>query len=353
MIARIIPKKNCLEILDQRLLPHRIVYLRALTPDDAAKAIKDMATRGAPLIGCAAAYGYALALNQKAPSGWRELSLRLKKAAAVLKASRPTAVALAYAVDRLHGEAEKFISENCKKCFDKTAYLRLKKLISDEAGAVFGEDVLANKRLSLSGAKLFKRPVNVMTICNAGALATAGIGTALGVIQKAWEKGKIIHVYACETRPYLQGARLTMFELLRNKIPATLITDNMAAHIMKTAGIGAVVAGADRIAANGDTANKIGTYMLAVLARYHKIPFYIAAPVPTIDMKTPDGGKIPIEERSQDEVHKIFGSRISPKGAKARHPAFDVTPAELITAIITENGIISPVTRANVEKITA
>jgi methylthioribose-1-phosphate isomerase len=223
--------------------------------------------------------------------------------------------------------------------------------IDREAQAVFDEDVRANDRLATIGAKLIKKGSNIITVCNAGTLAPSGIGTAVGVIYKAHEQGNVSHVYSLETRPYLQGARLTMYELMQNHVPCSLITDNMAAHIMKTCPIGAVIAGADRIAANGDTANKIGTYMLAILAKHHKIPFYIAAPIPTIDPAIPNGDHIPIEERSSAEVCELKGIRIAPKGAHARHPAFDVTPAELITGIITENGIIKPVNRKNTLKV--
>lgn len=351
MIPRIIWKQDRLAILDQRLLPGRKKYITVRTPAETAKAIRDMVTRGAPLIGCTAAYGLALALKKGRFVSWAQVSSALDKAAAVLKASRPTAVALHYAVDRLYEKTSAFIAENKNNPFSPALLKRLSALTDKEADAVFNEDVDANQKLSELGAKLIKPGSNVMTLCNAGALATAGIGTALGVLQVAHEQGRIKHVYACETRPYLQGARLTMYELMTGKIPASLITDNMAAHIMKTCNIGAIVVGADRIAANGDTANKIGTYMLGVLAKYHKIPLYIAAPVPTIDRTLKSGEDIPIEERSSDEVCFFRGICITPKGAHARHPAFDVTPASLISAIITEKGVISPVNAANVRRI--
>jgi len=350
MLDRIRCRRGALEILDQRLLPGKISYVKARTPAQTAAAIKDMVTRGAPLIGCTAAYGYALALSGKPPRSAAALASRLDNAAKILKAARPTATALAYAVDRLHGKAMNFMASHSGGLDAKT-YAALKKLVEREAAAVFQEDVDANAALSAHGAGLLPDGCAVMTICNAGALATAGMGTALGVIKAAHRLGRIKQVYACETRPYLQGARLTMFELMREKIPSTLITDNMAAHIMKTCGVAAVIAGADRIAANGDTANKIGTYMLAVLAKYHGIPFYIAAPAPTFDMAMRSGADIPIEERSSHEVCFIAGVEIAPKGARARHPAFDVTPAKLIAGIITEKGVISPVSRANVRRV--
>lgn len=351
MIERLRWKTDSLDILDQRLLPQKIYYLNAKNPAQTAKAIKDMATRGAPLIGCVAAYGYALALKASRPKTAEQAKQILSSAAKTLKDSRPTAVALAYAVDRLHALALGFLSAQKGPALKPETLDALSRLIDAEAGKIHDEDVDANERLSEYGSRLLKRGATVMTICNAGALATAGRGTAVGVISRAHEKGLIRQVYSLETRPYLQGARLTMFELLRGKIPSTLLTDNMAAHIMKTCKIDAVIAGADRIASNGDTANKIGTYMLAVLARYHKVPFYIAAPIPTIDMKLRDGGGIPIEERGPDEVCVLAGRRIAPCGARARHPAFDVTPAGLITAIITENGVIKPVNRRNVRRV--
>jgi methylthioribose-1-phosphate isomerase len=350
MIDRIRFRNGVLEILEQRLLPSKIRYVKARTPAQTATAIKDMVTRGAPLIGCTAAYGYALALSGKPPRSETALRARLDAAAKTLKAARPTAVALAYAVDRLHVKALDFLSQTHGKLVEQS-FAALKKLIIREADAIYTEDIEANAALSARGAGLLPANAVVMTVCNAGALATAGMGTALGVIKAARKLGGISRVYACETRPYLQGARLTMFELMREKIPATLITDNMAAHIMKTCPVSAVIAGADRIASNGDTANKIGTYMLAVLADYHGIPFYIAAPVPTFDMTLHSGADIPIEERSSREVCFIGGREIAPKGAQARHPAFDVTPAKLITGIITENGVISPVSRAAVRRV--
>jgi len=351
MIDRIKWGGTKLAILDQRLLPDKITYLTVRTPQETALAIKDMVTRGAPLIGCTAAYGYALTLKGSKPASWQAAASLLEKSAATLKAARPTAIALAYAVDRLHGKAKSFIEAGKNKTLTPDDLKKLAALIDKEAQAVYQEDVDANERLSELGAKLIKPGSSVMTVCNAGALATAGMGTALGVITRAFEKGRVRHVYSLETRPYLQGARLTMFELMQSKIPAQLITDNMAAHIMKTCGVSAIVAGADRIAANGDTANKIGTYMLGVLAKYHGIPLYIAAPKPTFDLSIPDGDHIPIEERSSREVTEIRGQRITPKGATARHPAFDVTPGKLIAGIITEYGVISPVNRANVKKI--
>ncbi|MEI8192055.1 MAG: S-methyl-5-thioribose-1-phosphate isomerase, partial [candidate division NC10 bacterium] len=218
-----------------------------------------------------------------------------------------------------------------------------------EAHAIFREDLDANRRMARAGAALLRPGSTVMTHCNAGALATSGIGTALGVVRWAHRQGKISRVYACETRPYLQGSRLTLWELMSEGIPATLITDNMAAHIMATERIDAVIVGADRIAANADTANKIGTYGLAILARHHGVPFYVVAPSTTVDLSMRDGSRIPIEERSPREVTEIFGKSIAPIGAKARHPAFDVTPHELVSAIVTEKGVVKPASGARLK----
>lgn len=352
MLKKLIFCKIRLGILDQRILPFKTVYLKVKSAKQTAKAIKNMVTRGAPLIGCAAAYGYALELNNKTPKSWGEVKKIMLKASKDLKASRPTAKALFYAVNKLHNNALEFIDKNKSCRFNDVQLKKMRALLNKKAEEIYREDVYANEKLSVLGAKLIEARINVMTICNAGSLATAGIGTALGIIHKAHLQGKINKVYVCETRPYLQGSRLTMFELMQNKIPCCLITDNMAAHIMKTCNIGAVIAGADRIASNGDTANKIGTYMLSILARYHKIPFYIAAPVPTFDLNIKTGKDIVIEERSAKEVCFIKNVPIAPRKAAARHPAFDITPAKLITAIITEKAVIKPVNKESISKIT-
>jgi len=281
-----------------------------------------MALRGAPLIGCAAAFGMALA----ARAGREEL----EKAARLLKASRPTAVNLAHAVEKMLAQA--------RACDDGN----LKDHLARAAQAYYQEDLRANRAMARLGASLLKKGSRVITYCNAGALATAGLGTSLGVIRYGHALGKVTQVYACETRPYLQGSRLTLWELMQAKVPATLITDNMAAHLMKTKEIGAVIVGSDRIAANADVCNKIGTYGLAILARHHGIPFYVVAPSTSVDLLAPDGGAIPIEERAPEEVLEIFGRPIAPKGARAHHFAFDVTPHELVTAIVTEKGVIRP-----------
>lgn len=314
-----------LEVLDQRLLPWKEQYISCHSPQDVAKTIKDMAVRGAPAIGCVAAYGMAIAARHGA-------STALGKAARVLIQARPTAVNLSWAVNRMLKFKEK----------QKTNHKNIFHALLEEAHKITAEDIAANKETGENGAKLLKRNAVVLTICNTGALATAGHGTALGIIRTSYQKGKIKKVFVCETRPYLQGARLTAWELSREKIPFELITDNMAGHIMKTEKVDAVIAGADRIAANGDTANKVGTYTLAVLANFHNIPFYIAAPSSTLDKNTGNGNSIIIEERSSQEVIYFAGKPITKSNTPVRHPAFDVTPGKLISAIITESGIHLP-----------
>jgi methylthioribose-1-phosphate isomerase len=302
---------DALELLDQRRLPREEVYVACRSASEVATAIRDMVVRGAPAIGVAAAFGMALAAKNGDD---------VRSAAKELRAARPTAVNLGWAIDRM------------LRSRDFTA----------EAEAIFREDVEANRRIGRFGADLLGKSATVLTHCNAGALATAGYGTALGVIRAAVEQGKRIAVFAGETRPYLQGARLTAWELQHEGIDVTLITDSMAGFFFQQRRFDAVLVGADRIAANGDTANKIGTYTLAVLANAHATPFYVAAPLSTIDPATPDGSAIPIEERSAREVTEIGGVRIAPEGISVRHPAFDVTPAGLITAIITDRGVLRP-----------
>src|SRR6266568_1757197 len=300
---------DSVELLNQLLLPRSVEYVRCNTAHEVAESIKSMVVRGAPAIGVAAAFGMALA---------KKNGDDLRVAADELRSARPTAVNLAWAVDRM------------LRANGSTA----------EAEAIFREDVEANRRIGRFGSELLGKKSTVLTHCNAGALATAGYGTALGVIRSAVEQGKQIAVFADETRPYLQGARLTAWELQQDGIDVTLITDSMAGHFFQQQRFDAVVVGADRIAANGDAANKIGTYTLAVLANAHNVPFYIAAPISTVDIKTPNGAAIPIEERSAREVTDIGGTRIAPEGVAVRHPAFDVTPARLITAIITDRGVL-------------
>src|SRR4051794_8742714 len=304
---------EALELLDQRLLPREVHYVACRDAHEVAVAIRDMIVRGAPAIGASAAFGIALAAQRGDD---------VDAAAAELRESRPTAINLAWALDRM---------------------LRARAAGRDltaEAKAMFDEDVEANKRIGRHGAMLLGDSPTILTHCNAGALATAGYGTALGVIRAAVEVGKKVAVFADETRPYLQGARLTAWELQQDGIDVTLITDNMAGHFFQQGQFDAVIVGADRIAANGDAANKIGTYTVAVLAKAHGVLFYVAAPVSTIDPATANGAAIPIEERSAAEVTSIGGTAIAPEGVAVRHPAFDVTPAALITAIITDRGVL-------------
>ncbi|HAM34990.1 MAG TPA: S-methyl-5-thioribose-1-phosphate isomerase [Elusimicrobia bacterium] len=330
-IAHIVWKSDRLLVLDQRLLPRKIKYVACRTAAEVAEAIRSMALRGAPLIGVAAAYGMALAARR----GPQELA----RAGLFLRRARPTAVNLMHAVDAMIQASRACGKEDLARGLARAAV------------RFHESDLEFNRRMAALGASLLKKGSRIMTHCNAGALATAGLGTAVGVIRYAHHLGKVAHVYPCETRPYLQGSRLTLWELMQAGVPSTLVTDNMAAHVMKTCGIDAVVVGSDRIAANADVCNKIGTYGLAILARYHSIPFYVVAPTTTVDLATPDGSRIPIEERSAAEVLTIFGRPIAPRGAQAHHFAFDVTPHELVTAIVTERGIVSPANGPNLKKV--
>jgi methylthioribose-1-phosphate isomerase len=309
-------KGDRLELLDQRLLPDETSYVTCRNADEVAQAIRDMVVRGAPAIGVAAAFG--VVLSRASPESF-----------AVLAKSRPTAVNLFWALERM------------KRAKDLEA----------EAIAIYEEDLAANRELGRLGAALIPEHARVMTHCNTGALATAGYGTALGVIRASKSKG--ISVVANETRPYLQGARLTAWELVQEGIPCTLITDSMAGHLMSKGEVDVVVVGADRIAANGDVANKIGTYPLAVLAKRHGIPFYVAAPLSTFDPAIADGSRIPIEERPAAEVTGYRDTRWAPEGVTVRNPAFDVTPAELITGIICEKGIAYPPFRESIAALLA
>lgn len=290
-----------------------------------------MSVRGAPAIGCCAAYGMVLAVKDQ--NGHSPVAL--KKAADLLKAARPTAVNLAWAVNRM---------------LDKAGPSADYSHLLEEARRIEREDIEINRAIGRYGAALFKKNATILTHCNTGALATAGYGTALGVIREAHKQKKVKKVFVDETRPYLQGARLTAWELVQEKIPHELITDSMAAFMMKLENVNGVIVGCDRVAANGDTANKIGTYGLAVLAKFHKVPFYVAMPTSTLDLSLRSGDQIPIEERSHLEVVRIKDYHIAPKETVARHPAFDVTPAELITAIITEFGVVKPPYLKNLKK---
>ena len=320
-----------LTLLDQTQLPLTEVYIECHDYRRVAEAIRRLEVRGAPAIGAAAAYGIVLGAMAIAREG-QSLEHHLPDVAAELKATRPTAVNLSWAVNRMM----RIFTEVSVGLSIPDTVLRLEL----EAESIAKEDRTVNEKIARYGATLFTRPVSILTHCNAGALATVAVGTALGVIHQALLDGNVSGVYADETRPLLQGARLTAFELSRQGIPVTLITDNMAAWVMKTGRVQAIIVGADRIARNGDVANKIGTYGLAALAQAHNIPFYVAAPLSTFDFSIADGTEIPIEERHHDEVFHCAGVRTAPPGINAFNPAFDVTPASLVTAIITEAGVL-------------
>lgn len=324
-------RDNAVVMIDQTLLPEKEVYRTYRDYKGVAKGIRDMIVRGAPAIGVAAAMGVALGSLRVRSRDRAGFMKEFEPICALLASTRPTAVNLFWAIERMRSVVD------ANPSLDVAA---LKKRLVEEALRVHSEDIEINRRIGRHGGKLIKNNSTVLTHCNAGALATAGYGTALGVIRGAIEAGKKVRVFADETRPFLQGSRLTAWELHKDGIDCTLITDNMAGYIMKQGLIDAVVVGADRIAANGDVANKIGTYSVAVLAREHNIPFYVAAPLSTIDIKIKDGTEIPIEERSETEVTHIKGRRIAPEGIKVRNPAFDVTPNRLITGIITEKGVV-------------
>jgi methylthioribose-1-phosphate isomerase len=325
-------RNGSLEMIDQRLLPNRFDYVTCRSAEEVADAIRSMVIRGAPAIGCAAAYGVALAAQNhlESPAAQRAA---IASGIEILAASRPTAVNLFWALERMRVVASKTAKSSPEDIAD--TLLR-------EAHAIAAEDVAINRRLGAHGATLLTDGARVLTHCNAGALATAGHGTALGILRSARDAGIAISAIACETRPYLQGARLTAWELVQEGIPVTLIADSAAAYLMSRGGIDAVIVGADRVTANGDTANKIGTYTHAVLAQRHRIPFYVACPLSTLDLALTDGGKIKIEERAAEEVLGYRNERWAPAGVAVANPAFDVTPAELITAIVTERGIARP-----------
>lgn len=322
-------------MLDQRRLPGEVVYHTYTDYREVAKAIKDMVIRGAPAIGVAAGMGAAIGVERSKAQSLPELRAEFATICDTLARTRPTAVDLFWAIDRFKKRFEELASA-ANDGADRLAGIRA--ALVKEAQDLHQERREADERIGKFGAELLPRTGRVMTQCNAGALATGGIGTALGVIRMAVEAGQRIDVLVPETRPYLQGARLTAWELHQDQIPLTLITDNMVGHFLKTGGVSAVVVGADRIARNGDTANKIGTYGIAVLARENNVPFYVAAPISTLDLSIASGEQIPIEERSEEEVTHLGGVRISPD-VRAAHPAFDVTPARFIAAIITERGV--------------
>ncbi|MFS8500697.1 MAG: S-methyl-5-thioribose-1-phosphate isomerase [Caldicoprobacter sp.] len=335
-------KNDRLCLLDQTLLPHQKKYVECYTYSDVARAIKEMIVRGAPAIGVSAAYGMVLGAAEYKGDDVEGFIKHLEKVSELLKDTRPTAVNLFWAIERM-----------LKVAYDnrQASVEDIKDLLLKEADRMAQEDVETNRRIGYFGQQLLQDGAVVLTHCNAGALATVGYGTALGVIRAAREAGKNISVYADETRPYLQGARLTAWELMEEGIPVTLITDSMAGYFMKKGIISAVIVGADRIAANGDVANKIGTYTLAVLAKENRVPFYVAAPLSTLDLSIESGDDIPIEERDEREVTHIGGVRIAPYGVKVANPAFDVTPNQYVTAIITDAGVVYPPYKQNLQKL--
>ena len=320
-------------MLDQRLLPTEEKWLLLKTYNDVAAGIKDMVVRGAPAIGVSAAYGVALGAKGFVGTNVDDLEDEIDYVSDVLGKTRPTAVNLFWAIDRMKRTFQKAKAEG-------RSVSDIKQILLDDAKAIHEEDIESQRLIAKFGGELIEDNSTVLTHCNAGALATGGVwGTALGVIRGAVDQGKHISVIADETRPYLQGARLTAWELLKDDIPVTLITDNMSGHVMKKGRVQAVVVGSDRIAANGDVANKIGTYMVAVLAKQHDIPFYVAAPLSTVDLDCPTGEQIPIEERDIREITHVKDIQLAPEGIDVSNYAFDVTPNELVTAIITEKGV--------------
>jgi len=337
MVRTVEWRNGAVVMIDQRLLPTQQVY-RVCHDYRAVAAIKDMVIRGAPAIGVAAAFGIALGMRQAR----RDLPRTFERVCQAFAATRPTAVNLFWAIERMRRTFTRVRTRSADEI--RAALLR-------EARAIHAEDIAANRALGKYGAALVPRGAQVLTHCNAGALATAGYGTALGIVRAAHEAGKRISVMATETRPFLQGARLTAWELKTDRIPVTLITDSMAGHFMHSGRISCVIVGADRVAANGDVANKIGTYSLAVLAHRHHIPFYVAAPTSTVDLHCPSGERIPIEDRDPTEVTHIGDRQIAPAGIAVANPAFDVTPHPLVTAIVTERGVARPPYKVSLRRL--
>jgi len=323
-------RDDSVRMIDQRVLPNRELIRVCRDYKSVADAIRTMVIRGAPAIGVAAAMG--VALGMKGFAGDRAMA-RFEKVAGTLRATRPTAVNLAWALARMKTVLEQSLALDAARLFRR---------LRDEAVGICREDIAINRALGKFGAALIGDPTTVLTHCNAGALATAGYGTALGIVRAAREAGKHVAVIADETRPFLQGARLTAWELRKDKIPVTVIADNMAGLVLSRGKANCVIVGTDRTAANGDVANKIGTYPLAVMARRHRVPFYVAAPLSSIDLECPNGASIPIEERAERELTEFAGRRVAPAGVSAFNPAFDVTPSELVTAIVTERGVAYP-----------
>jgi len=332
MLPTIEWQPDAVVMIDQRKLPGQEIYVTCKTANEVARAIKTMVIRGAPAIGVAAAMGIALGMNRSKAQGTRQFAVDLNKLCDLMAGTRPTAVNLFWAIDRMKrvfGEAAR-----AGKSVDE-----IKAVLVKEANLIHDEDVASCREMGRFGAELVPSGARILTHCNAGALATAGYGTALGVIRAAAEQGKVTQVFADETRPFLQGARLTAWELVRDGVPTTVITESMAGPLMQRGGIDFIVVGADRIAANGDFANKIGTYTVAMMAAAHNVPFYVAAPLSTIDLATADGDAIPIEQRNAREMTHFGSTQLAPAGASVWNPAFDVTPHRLVAGIITEKGV--------------
>lgn len=332
MLPTIEWQADAIVMVDQRKLPGQEVYVRCKTAAEVARAITTMVIRGAPAIGVAAAMGIALGMRRSKAQGTRQYAVEFTKLCELMARTRPTAVNLFWAIDRMRRSFAAGVQAG-ESATELTARLER------EAGQIHDEDVASCRAMGQFGAAVVPAAARILTHCNAGALATAGYGTALGVIRAAHEQGKVLQVFADETRPFLQGARLTAWELVRDHVPTTVITESMAGPLMRSGGVDMVVVGADRIAANGDFANKVGTYTVALLAEAHGLPFYVAAPLSTIDLATPNGEAIPIEQRSAKEVTHMGSTRLTPEGASVWNPAFDVTPARLVAGIITERGI--------------
>lgn len=335
-------KKGILRLIDQTKLPTEYIWVDCRTYAEVAYAIINMIVRGAPAIGVTAAYGISIGAGALFTESKEVFFSQVEAICDTMRKTRPTAVNLFWAIDRMYKKA----LENKEKSISE-----IKDILEQEAMIIDEEDVSINRSIGENGNSLIKEGSTILTHCNAGALATSDYGTALGVIRSAHEAGKNIKVFADETRPYLQGARLTAWELSQDGIPVTLICDNMAGHFMKSGSIDCVIVGADRIALNGDAANKIGTYSVAVLAKENNIPFYVAAPISTIDFSIKSGDEIPIEERNSEEVTHIKGIRLAPEGISVKNPSFDVTPNKYIAAIITEKGVIYPPFNENIKKL--
>jgi methylthioribose-1-phosphate isomerase len=344
MLPTIEWKDDAVVMIDQRKLPGAEVYVSCKTAPEVAKAIRTMVIRGAPAIGVAAAMGIALGMRRSKATGTKQFTTEFQKTCDLMAGTRPTAVNLFWAIERMK---ETFADAAQGGC----SVDEIKQRLEAAARRIHDDDVQSCRVLGANGAALVPQEARILTHCNAGALATAGYGTALGVVRAAAEQGKRVAVLADETRPFLQGARLTAWELVKDGIDTTVITDNMAGAMMRLGHVDLVVVGADRIAANGDVANKVGTYAVAVLAKEHGIPFYVAAPISTIDLGTADGSGIPIEERSDREVTHVGAARLTPEGARIRNPAFDVTPSKYVTAIITERGIARAPFEASLQQL--